>query len=68
MSTDIVTFPTSSKTNKPEKVFALEALQLFFAITLPLMLITFLAWGAFYWWINWRERRTSQASWLASNS
>jgi hypothetical protein len=68
MSTDIVKFPKSSVTNKPEKVFALEALQLFFAITLPMMLITFSAWGAFYWWVTWREKLKSKASSLASNS
>jgi hypothetical protein len=56
MSTDIVKFPVSSVTNKPEKVFAHDALKLFFEITFPLMLITFLAWGAFYWWVTWRER------------
>jgi hypothetical protein len=56
MSTDILKFPTSNSTGKPEKVFAPEALRYFLALTLPTMFLTFLAWAGFNWWVNRRER------------
>ncbi|ERF69885.1 hypothetical protein EPUS_05427 [Endocarpon pusillum Z07020] len=58
MSTDIVRFPTANSA-KPERVFCLDALKLFLAITLPLMCGTFMAGGLFYWITTLRERMRS---------
>jgi hypothetical protein len=68
MSTDIVQFTATPSPNKPQKVFSLDALQLFLAITVPLMFFTFLAWGVFYWWENWRDRVKSNARDKGSSS
>jgi hypothetical protein len=54
MSTDIIRFP-KGESAKPDRVFSREALQLFLAITLPLMFVSFLAWGLFYWMTTGRE-------------
>lgn len=54
MSTDIVKFPSIQESGK---VFQLEALQLFLAITLPLMAVTFIAWWVVYWCVNRRQDR-----------
>jgi hypothetical protein len=51
MSTDIIRFQKGDS-GKPERVFSSEALQLFLAITLPLMVVSFLAWGVFYYWVT----------------
>jgi hypothetical protein len=51
MSTDIVRFQKGDS-GKSESVFSLEALRLFLAITLPLMVVSFLAWGVFYYWVT----------------
>jgi hypothetical protein len=55
MSTDIIRFQKGDS-GKPERVFSLEALRLFLAITLPLMVVSFLAWGVFYWVTTLREK------------
>lgn len=49
MSTDIIHFETTS-TGKSGKVVQMGALQLYFAVSLPLMLLTLLAWYGVYWW------------------
>ena len=54
MSTDIVHFD-SAGTGGPKKVVSLAALQLYMAITVPLMLMTFACWYGVYWWVNRRD-------------
>lgn len=46
MSTDIVRFDRSIK------IFSPPALNLFLAISLPLMFFTFVAWYLVYWWVD----------------
>lgn len=49
MSTDIVHF--ESKTiSRSGKSFQLGALELYFEISIPLMVLTLLAWYGVYWW------------------
>jgi hypothetical protein len=55
MSTDIIHFQTGS-TGKSEKTFQLGALQLFLAISFPLMFLTFAAWYGVYWWVNRKDK------------
>ncbi|KIX03657.1 uncharacterized protein Z518_07210 [Rhinocladiella mackenziei CBS 650.93] len=50
MSTDIVRF------EKSQEIFSSAALKLFLTICIPMMLFTFVAWYAVYWWVNNRER------------
>ncbi|CAG8952521.1 hypothetical protein HYFRA_00009625 [Hymenoscyphus fraxineus] len=61
MSTDIVKFETDDR-GISQKVFHLDALQLFMMIALPLMLSTFAAWYGVYWWIDRKEemKRSSE--------
>jgi len=54
MSTDIVQYQLS-ESGKSQKIFQLGALQLYLAITLPLMFGTFFAWYGVYWWVNRKE-------------
>jgi len=49
MSTDIIKFQDS------QKIFSLGALQLYLAITLPMMALTFVAWWIVYWYVNRRQ-------------
>lgn len=56
MSTGIVQFGTSA-TGASERTVQVGALQLFLALSLPLMLLTFVAWYFVYWWINRKEER-----------
>jgi hypothetical protein len=51
MSTDIVTFQRGSD-GQTEKVFQLDALQLFSAICLPMMVVVFVGWYGVYWWVD----------------
>ena len=55
MSTDIVKFRIN-KSGLLENSVQLGALQLYIVVSLPLMLITFLAWYGVYWWVNRKER------------
>lgn len=55
MSTDIVRFQ-SIDAGKRVRIFSPDALRFFLAITLPLMVVSFLAWGLFYWVTTGRER------------
>lgn len=52
MSTDIVKWESTQESGK---VFQLGALQLYLAITIPMMLATFAAWWGVYWWVNRRQ-------------
>ena len=48
MSTDIVQFENSNGGGPGPKVFQSDALKLYIYITLPLMVLTFAAWGVIY--------------------
>ncbi|KAF7512558.1 hypothetical protein GJ744_000819 [Endocarpon pusillum] len=61
MSTDIIRFQKNDS-GQVERIFSLQALQLFFAITVPLMIVSFFAWGLFSWITFKIERK-----WFASN-
>lgn len=54
MSTDIVQFQTASTGRSHVE---LAALQLYLAISLPLVCITLLAWYGFYWWEVRKEKK-----------
>ena len=56
MSTDIVQFKSDSKL-----VVGMAALQLYLAISLPLVFVTVLAWYGFYWWETRKERKLEKA-------
>ena len=56
MSTDIVQYQ-STNPGKSGEISSLLALKLFLAITMPIMRITFSAWGAIYYWARWRAGR-----------
>jgi hypothetical protein len=53
MSTDIIKFQASPE--KTGKIFQLEALQIYLAITVPFMVFTFSAWYGLYWWSRRRD-------------
>ncbi len=55
MSTDIVNFKPTSTGSSGSRV-ELAALQLYLAISLPLVCVTLLAWYGFYWWEVRKER------------
>ena len=54
MSTDIVKFQRSEN-GKSQEIFQLGALQLYLAITLPLMFLTFASWYGVYVWVDRKE-------------
>lgn len=56
MSTDIVQYQ-STNPGKSGEISSLLALKLFLAITMPIMGITFSAWGAIHYWARWRAGR-----------
>lgn len=58
MSTPIIQFASSDDAGMvpSREVFSLQALRLFFKITVPLMLATFLAWYVMYWWTRRRSK------------
>jgi hypothetical protein len=56
MSTDIVKFEGPNGGPGP-KVFQLDALKLFVYICVPLMALTFAAWGAMYKLESWRAEK-----------
>lgn len=60
MSTDIVKFTTDDTPDKPHKVFSLGALQLFFAVCVPLMIVTCAGWWLWSRYVNARSRHTHQ--------
>ena len=55
MSTDIIHFDRAGQ-GKSNRVFQLNALQLYLAISLPLMFMTFLVWAGFHWLEKRREK------------
>lgn len=59
MSTDIVQFQKTNAGNSKSLV-ELAALQLYLAISLPLVFVTLLAWYGFYWWEVRKERKNSE--------
>ena len=63
MSTDIVHFgPQDKKSNTggSHKIVQVKALQLYLAISLPLVVVTLFAWYAFYWWEVHKEKRSER--------
>jgi hypothetical protein len=54
MSTDIVRFQLGND-GETQKLFQVDALQLFLAICLPLMVVVFVAWYGVYWWVDQKE-------------
>jgi len=52
MSTDIIKFPTTVESGT---VFQLGAFQLYMAITVPMMALTFASWWIVYWFVNRRQ-------------
>ncbi|KIM97239.1 hypothetical protein OIDMADRAFT_130241 [Oidiodendron maius Zn] len=55
MSTDIIQYQVSAD-GKSQEVFQLGALQLYLAITLPMMLLTFASWYGVYIWVDRKEK------------
>ena len=53
MSTDIIRFQ-SGASDKPQRVYSSQALELFLEISLPLMALTFLVWAV---WKRYQSRR-----------
>jgi len=56
MSTDIVQYQVDSSGNSQE-VFQRGALQLYLAITLPMMLVTFGSWYGVYFYVDRKEKK-----------
>lgn len=56
MSTPIVTFEAGSPSISHGTISA-GALGFFVAVSIPLMVVTVLAWWASYWWEDRRERK-----------
>jgi hypothetical protein len=59
MSTDIIRFQRGED-GQTQKMFELDALQLFLAICLPMMAVVFAAWYGVYWWVNQEEAERRQ--------
>ncbi|TVY83100.1 hypothetical protein LSUE1_G005916 [Lachnellula suecica] len=55
MSTDIIQFQVS-ETGKSQEIFQLGALQIYLAITVPMMVITFASWYGVYFWVDRKEK------------
>ncbi len=55
MSTKIINFEPTSNGSTKSRV-ELVALQLYLAISLPLVCVTLLAWYGFYWWEVRKEK------------
>ena len=55
MSTDIVHFTDNQGTQ--DQTFEPAALKLFFEISIPLLVLTFMAWYGVYWWETGKEKR-----------
>jgi hypothetical protein len=56
MSTDIVHWDRNGN-GKSHEIFQLSALKVYLVITLPLMVLSFAAWYAVYWWVDRKEKR-----------
>jgi len=59
MSTDIIHFHTTD-TGESQSVYQWSALQLYLAISLPLMFLTFTAWYGVYWWVNRKDEKIAE--------
>lgn len=66
MSTDIIRFQPN-RAGKPQKTFQSGALQLYLAITLPLMFVTFAASYTVNWRANRKTRQKRELEDLRSN-
>jgi len=55
MSTDIIQFQLSSS-GESQKIFQLDAVQLYLAITIPLTFLVFVSWYGVYWWVDRQEK------------
>jgi hypothetical protein len=60
MSTDILQFQTTDS-GSAQEIFQLDAFTRYMEITIPLMLITFAAWYAVYWWVDRTEAKKALA-------
>lgn len=67
MSTDIVQYQVSAD-GKSQEIFQLGALQLYLAITLPMMLLTFASWYGVYFWVDRKERAKAVQKHLGTGS
>ncbi len=56
MSTDIIVTKSAGR-GKSVQAVQLDALRLYVAISLPLMLVTFAAWWFVYWWSKRNEEK-----------
>jgi hypothetical protein len=52
MSTDIIHFNRDPESGSSVKIFQLGALQLYLTITVPFMVVTFIAWYVVYLYVN----------------
>jgi hypothetical protein len=55
MSTDIIKFQLSSS-GESQKVFQLDAVQLYLEITIPLTFLVFISWYGVYRWVDRQEQ------------
>jgi Mg2+ and Co2+ transporter CorA len=60
MSTDIIRYKTTAPAAKDGMLFSWPALHLFLAITIPAMILTFIAWGGIYWMAKRLETRKAK--------
>lgn len=63
MSTPIVTFEPGSP-KLADRNIAVGALQFYLVVSLPLVLLTFVAWYVVYWRENRKEKQRREAVWL----
>jgi hypothetical protein len=59
MSTDIVRWQTNAA-GESQRVYQSGALDLYLAITVPMMAVTFGAWRVVYEWMKWKERKEGE--------
>lgn len=59
MSTDIITWQTNAA-GESQRVYQSGALDLYLAITIPMMAVSFGAWRAVYEWMRWTERKDAE--------
>ena len=61
MSTPIVEFPHDTSTFSSRNI-GTGALDLYLVMSLPLMVLTFVAWGGMSWWYGRAERKKAKLS------
>jgi len=59
MSTDIIQYKDVPP-GKHGEMFSLPALQLFLEISIPMMILTFVAWALIYYSVKWREHQRAK--------